>query len=106
MTGRTTTRHQSRAFDRRGINWFRVWDIHVIKRYLDSEGVTSTFVEKRLPKRGEYNVYFVNGNHFVIATYGGEGYVKVYDPMGGVYTRFNNTFAGNMSGRVMLKVGK
>ena len=106
MTGHVTTRHQSRAFDRRGINWFRVWDIQTIKRYLDSEGVQSSFVNKRLPKPGEFNVYFVNGNHFVIATYGGEGHVKVYDPMGGAYTRFNNTFAGNMSGKVMLKVGK
>ena len=105
-TGHVTTRHQARMFDRKGTNWRGMWDIHTIKRYIASEGVKSSLVRKRLPKPGEFNVYFVNGNHFVIATYGGEGHVNVYDPMGGAYTRFNNTFKGNMSGRVMLKVGK
>jgi len=81
-TGKQTSRHQARQFNRRGINWMRWWNMKIVSEYLTSQGVSNQFVKKQLPPMGQAGIYNL-GSHIVFAEMTPKG-VVVGDPLGGL----------------------
>ena len=105
FTGRVTTRHEARAFDRQGVNWFRAWSLGTIRRYLDSQDVGVKTVRKRLPVGREVMVVYVDGNHFLMIERHTPYSVLVYDSLAGRYTQLNAEITTRLSGDVALVIG-
>ena len=105
FTGNVTTRQQARAFDRRGVNWFRAWSLSTIKRYVGSAGVKVVSVRNRLPVQGEVMVVYVDGNHFVMVERATPNTVLVHDSLSGIYYKTNAAMKVRLSGSVALVIG-
>ena len=66
LMGGNTDRFKARAFNRRGSNWLRWWNLYDIANYLDREMIPSVIAPYRRPQRNELSVYHINGRHFVM----------------------------------------